>query len=42
MSIEQITACYSTLMKYYQKVCAIEEEAREYNKLEKLFELQRS
>lgn len=39
MNIEDINKQYKTIMKYYAKLREIENEAAEYNKLEKLFEL---
>lgn len=39
-SIDEIQDSYKTIMKYYNTLVSIDDEAKEYNKLEKLFELQ--
>ncbi len=41
LTIDEINQRYKSIDKYYAKTCEIENEAHEYNKLERLFELQR-
>ena len=42
MEINQINACYDLLGEYFKKLCVIEAEAREYENLENLFELEQT
>lgn len=39
MNILEITDKYSIILEYHKKLVKIEDEAREFNILEKLFEL---
>ena len=42
MEINQINSCYDMLGEYYKKLCVIEAEAKEYENLENLFELEQT
>ena len=39
MTIDEVNESYRKIMEYYKKLVSIKDQANEYSKLEKLFEL---